>query len=165
MKNQSRSILDRTIGGLVNQLVSVVGGSVVREAVAFFQSFEGIEDGFRERGDKIYELLRSDQTGVALVASPNGASLNNAAAFEQQLRDAGVTPQVTIVNRCTPVVPDAGRSKIAGVIVDHLRHKRASENANIDEHLQSMKTPLVIVDDLPTPVTDLESVITLANSL
>lgn len=165
VKNKKRSIVNRTIGGLVSQLISVVGGEVVHEAVAFFKSFEGIEDGFRERGDEIHELLRSEQTGVALIASPTGASLENASAFEEQLREAGVTPNVTIVNRSTPLAPDAGRSKIAGVIVEHLRTKRASENANIAAHAERMHTPLVVVDDLPMPVTSLESVVELANSL
>ena len=163
---KKRSIFDRAIGGFVNQLVSVVGGAVVRDAVAFFQSFEGIEDGFRQRGDEIHELLRSnDHTGVALVASPTGASLDNARAFTQQLADAGAVPELTIINRLTPEVPDAGRSKIAAQIVGHLRKKRAAEHVNIADYLHDAHTPVVLVDDLATPVTNLASIIDLANRI
>lgn len=160
-----RSVIDRAIGGLVSQLVSVVGGAVVRDAVAFFQSFAGIEDGFRERGDHIHDLLRSDSTGVALIASPTGSSLQSAKAFHAQLRDAGVTPDVTIINRCTPAVPAAGRSKESKAIVEHLRRKRSGEYANMSEYASTSKIPLVLVDDLPLPVTDLESVIALAEQI
>ena len=162
---RKRSIIDRAVGGFVNQLVSVVGGAVVRDAVAFFQSFEGIEDGFRERGASIHELLRSDETAVTLVASPSGASLENAMSFDAQLRAAGVAPEMTIINRCTPEVPGAGRSKIAGAIVAHLREKRRSEHENIAEHLKRIEMPVALVDDLPMPVADLESVRTLARHI
>lgn len=165
VQRKRRSIFDRAISGFVSQLVSVAGGSVVNDAVAFFQSFEGIEDGFRRRGDEIHALLRSDQTGVALVASPTGASLFNAHAFETQLRNAGAAPDLTIINRCTPEVPDAGRSKIAGTIVEHLRQKRAVEHINIVESFHDAQTPVVLVDDLAMPVGDLASVEELANQI
>ena len=162
---KKRSIVDRAIGGLVNQLVSIVGGVVVRDAVAFFQSFAGIEDGFRERGSHIHDLLRSDATGVALVASPTGSSLENAEAFHAQLVEAGVTPELTIVNRCTPEVPGGGRAKANKAIVDHLRRKRAAEYDNIAEYISTSTIPVVLVDDLPLPVTDLDSVVALAGQI
>ena len=159
---KKRSIIDRAVGGFVSQLVSVVGGAVVRDAVAFFQAFEGIEDGFRERGDAIHKLLRSNETGITLVASPTGASLENAMSFDAQLRHAGVVPELTTINRCTPEVPGAGRSKIAGTIVAHLRSKRHAEHVNIAEYLNRVDMPVALVDDLPMPVTDLGSVQMLA---
>ena len=160
-----RSIVDRAIGGLVSQLVSVVGGAVVRDAVEFFQSFAGIEDGFRERGGHIHDLLRSDDAGIALVASPTGSSLDNAEAFLGQLREADVTPQLTIINRCTPEVPSAGRAKGNIAIVDHLRRKRAAEHDNIEAYISASTIPVELVDDLPVPVTDLDSVVALAEQL
>ena len=163
--SKRRSLLDRAVGTVVAQLVAVVGGTVVRDAVSFFQSFAGIEDGFRERGDLIHQLLRSADTGVVLVASPTGASLENAASFQAQLGEAGVEPHLTIINRCTPKVPSAGRSKAARAIVDHLRHKRAAEHENIAKHLAHSTVPAVLVDDLPAPVTSLTSVLALAESL
>ena len=160
-----RSIVDRAIGGLVSQLVSVVGGAVVRDAVAFFQSFAGIEDGFRERGGHIHDLLRSDDAGIALVASPTGSSLDNAEVFLGQLKEADVTPQLTIVNRRTPEVPSAGRAKGNIAIVDHLRRKRAAEHDNIEAYISASTIPVELVDDLPVPVTDLDSVVALAEQL
>ena len=160
-----RGIVNRALGGVVGQLVATVGGTVVREAVDFFKSFEGIEEGFRTRGDLIYDTLRSDDTSFIVVASPTGASLKNASDFTTQLREAEVTPALTIANRCTPEVPKAGRSKIASTIVDHLRTKRTAERENIAAYAQSSELPLVLVDDLPEPVTNITGIKTLAKSL
>lgn len=150
-----RSIINRAVGGIVGQLVSTVGGSVVREAVAFFKSFEGIEEGFRDRGAAMHDLLRSSRTSFIVVASPTGASLANAEQFVAQLVEAGVAPRLTIANRCTPAVPPAGRTKVARGMVEHLRTKRATERANIADHAEHTSLPLVVVEDLPEPVTSL----------
>ena len=48
---KQKGIVNRALGGLVGQLVATVGGAVVNDAVDFFKSFEGVEDGFRARGD------------------------------------------------------------------------------------------------------------------
>ena len=160
-----RSIVNRAIGGVVGQLVATVGGTVVREAVDFFKSFDGIEEGFRARGDLIYQALRSDDTSFIVVASPTGASLQNARDFTTQLREADVEPALTIANRCTPAVPKAGRSKIASTIVDHLRTKRTAERENIAAYAATSTMPMVLVDDLPKPVTNITGIKTLAKEL
>src|SRR5688572_31647302 len=48
----------------------VVGGEVVSDAVAFFQAFEGMEQGFRDRAAAVMKLLQSDGTAFVLVTSP-----------------------------------------------------------------------------------------------
>lgn len=153
-----RSLVNRALGGLVGQLVATVGGTVVKEAVDFFKSFEGVEEGFRERGDAIHALLRSDATGFVVVASPTGASLHNAQRFVTQLAGAGVTPELTIANRCTPSVRPAGRSRAAKQIIGHLRAKRIAERANIATYAKETNLPLVLVEDLPEPVADLDGI-------
>ncbi len=162
---KKRSLLNRALGGLVGQLVATVGGTVVREAVDFFKSFEGVEEGFRNRGDAMHDLLRSDATGFIVVASPTGASLHNAERFVTQLAEAGVTPRLTIANRCTPPVRPAGRSKAAKEIVDHLRAKRVAERANIAAYATDTELPMVLIDDLPEPVADLAGIQTLSVAL
>ncbi len=162
---KKRSLVNRAIGGVVGQLVATVGGAVVRDAVDFFKSFEGIEDGFRERGDQIHEVLRSDKTAIVVVASPTGRSLGNARDFIAQLRNAGVEPSITIANRCTPEVPPAGRTKSGASIVEHLMMKRHSESQNLADHTSVSKLPLVRLNDLATPVTSLEGIEELARQL
>src|SRR5919202_6643952 len=40
----------------------VVGSEVIQDAVAFFQAFEGMEEGFRDRAQRVLELLSENQT-------------------------------------------------------------------------------------------------------
>ena len=160
-----RSFVNRAIGGIVGQLVATVGGAVVRDAVDFFKTFEGMEEGFRERGDQIHEVLRGADTSVVVVASPTGPSLGNARDFIAQLRDAGVEPSITVANRATPPVPPAGRSKHAREIVEHLTIRRRSEELNLAEHSEQCDLPLVRVYELGTPVTNLNGIIELAQNL
>ena len=160
-----RGIVNRAIGGIVGQLVATVGGTVVKEAVEFFKSFEGVEDGFRTRGDTIYEYLRSENTSFIVVASPTGASLQNAHDFVEQLSHVDVVPSLTIANRCTPEVPKAGRSKIASTIVDHLRTKRTAERLNIAAYAKASELPIVLVEDLEKPVTNITGIKALSKQL
>ena len=160
-----RNIFNRALGGLVGQLVSTVGGTVVREAVQFFKSFEGIEEGFRERGDAMHALLRGDETSFIVVASPTGASLDNAHTFIAQLAEAGVTPSVTIANRCTPVVTRAGRAKVAVEMIEHLRAKRAAERTNVAAFASVASLPILLVEDLAKPVTSLDGIRALSEAL
>ena len=160
-----RSVINRALGGLVGQLVSTVGGTVVREAVEFFRSFEGVEEGFRERGDAMHDMLRSSHTSFIVVASPTGSSLGNAREFIGQLREAGVRPSLTLANRCTPEVAGAGRAKAAVQIIEHLRAKRSAERSNVAAYARETSMPMVLVDDLPEPVTTLDGIRTLSHAL
>ena len=57
---------------ILRSIGRVVGGDVLADAVAFFQAFDGMETGFRQRADEVLALLRSDVTRYVLVASPRG---------------------------------------------------------------------------------------------
>ena len=48
----------------------VVGAEVVSDAIAFFEAFEGMETGFRERAQAVRDLLTADETAFVLVTSP-----------------------------------------------------------------------------------------------
>ena len=162
---KKKSIINRAIGGVVGQLVATVGGAVVRDAVDFFKSFEGIEDGFRERGDEMFQTLRSNETEFVVVASPTGGSLTNARDFLDQLRAVEVEPSLMIANRFTPEVKPDKSSKGAATLVEHLTVRRCSEISNLIDHDAQTDLPTVRVHDLPTPVTSLEGIKELAKQL
>ncbi len=160
---KQRSFVGRALGGVVGQLVSTVGGSVVRDAVTFFKSFDGLENGFRERGDAMHEILRSSSTSFVVIASATGTSLGQASAFVTDLRDAGVDPTATVVNRCTPAFdPKKGAG---GPLVDHLRVSRAAERARISTWTTDTGMGLRTIDELDSPVADLDGVLDLAERL
>ena len=80
----------------------VVGGDVVDDAIAFFQAFEGMEEGFRQRATRVNELLAALETAFVLVASPRRDTVEEAQFFADRLGEAGIAVRALIVNRVHP---------------------------------------------------------------
>ena len=83
-------------------VAKVVGAEVIDDAVAFFQAFEGMEEGFRERSAAVLELLSDDDTAFVLVASPRRDTIEEARYFAEKLAEAGIAVRALIVNRMHP---------------------------------------------------------------
>lgn len=86
----------------VRTVAKVVGAEVVDDAVAFFQAFEGMEEGFRDRAEKVDELLGGPNTAFVLVASARQDTVAEALYFTDRLRDMGKRPQALVANRLHP---------------------------------------------------------------
>lgn len=80
----------------------VVGTEVVRDAIAFFQAFEGMEQGFRERAQKVMELLANPGSAFVLVTSPRRDAVEEATYFARRLAESDVAVQGIVVNRIHP---------------------------------------------------------------
>ena len=80
----------------------VVGAEVVQDAVRFFQAFEGMEDGFRERAQRVLHLLSDPGTAFVLVAAPRPDVVAEAEFFLTKLSDAGIPVAALVVNRMHP---------------------------------------------------------------
>jgi anion-transporting ArsA/GET3 family ATPase len=80
----------------------VVGGDVVRETVLFFQAFDGMEQGFRLRAERVLALLSQPETSFVLVTAPRRDVVEEAAFFAAKLGEAGIPVRALIVNRMHP---------------------------------------------------------------
>jgi anion-transporting ArsA/GET3 family ATPase len=80
----------------------VVGAEMVSDTVAFFQAFEGMEQGFRNRADRVLELLSQRSTAFLLVASPRRDAVDEALFFAERLGRSHIAVQGLIVNRLHP---------------------------------------------------------------
>jgi len=107
---------------ILRSIGRVVGGDVLADAIAFFQAFDGMETGFRQRAEEVLTLLRSDVTTYVLVASPRGDTIEEAAYFAGRLRTAQLDVTALIVNRSTPTFGD----------LPQRRPKRVAEAALFD---------------------------------
>ncbi len=83
-------------------LSKVVGAEVVADVVAFFQAFEGMEEGFRYRAQEVDDLLASDAAAFVLVASPARDAVREAVYFADKLHEAGIPTAALVVNRLHP---------------------------------------------------------------
>lgn len=80
----------------------VVGGEVVRDAVAFFTAFEGMEDGFRDRAAKVETLLASATTAFLVISAPRRDAVEESLYFAGRLEESGQHVDAVIVNRLFP---------------------------------------------------------------
>jgi len=87
---------------LLRTISKVAGADIVHDAVAFFQAFEGMEEGFRLRAARVRELLVQPTTAFVLVASPRPDSVDEAVHFAGKLAESGMSATALIVNRVQP---------------------------------------------------------------
>jgi anion-transporting ArsA/GET3 family ATPase len=80
----------------------VVGTAVVEDVVAFFRAFEGMEQGFRERAERVIELLADDGTRFVLVTTPRRDAVEEAEFFARRLAESGLEVDALVVNRVHP---------------------------------------------------------------
>jgi len=164
---------------MLRQLARVVGADVVDEAVAFFQSFEGMEDGFRSRAMSTLDLLADDRTAFVLVASPRGDTLNEARYFLEKLSSSDLTVESVVVNRMMPPISTGAERSSELTQMRHRRHLTAAAIALADhtaaaagdnERVGSLMTDadkacLVKIPLLSSDVHDLEGLGKIADHL
>ena len=86
----------------VRTLSKVVGAEVLEDAITFFTAFSGMEEGFKNRANVVFELLASDRTAFVLVASPRRDTVEEADFFARRLAESGIAVRALIVNRMHP---------------------------------------------------------------
>jgi anion-transporting ArsA/GET3 family ATPase len=153
----------------------VVGTEVVDDAVSFFQAFEGMEAGFRERAGRVQELLGAPQTAFLVVASPRQDTVSEAAFFVSRLAQSGYETAALVVNRLHPRFAPAGtaerlrRSGISGPLLENLAELEAvaerEESHFADLARQVAPAPVVRVPFLARDVHDIDSLTEVAKHL
>jgi anion-transporting ArsA/GET3 family ATPase len=148
----------RTVG-------KVVGSDVVSDAVTFFQAFEGMEDGFRQRAARVQQLLGEPTTAFVLVASPRRDATRETEFFADKLAEAGIAVQALVVNRMhprfspAPSVPAGGGAgtPLAPLYrnVVELARMADGEEGHVAALATRLTAPAVRVPELESDVHDL----------
>ncbi|MPY94427.1 MAG: AAA family ATPase [Acidimicrobiia bacterium] len=158
-------VVNRAAQVVVRAGARVVGSDVVEDVVAFFAAFEGMEDGFRDRGERVRELLGSASTAFVLVASPRPDTVAEAAFFSERLAERGLAVRSLVVNRMQPnfeasARPEAGRPDLAagapaalGALVRNLADFR-SVAAREEEVLRSLAARVAPAPVVRVPLLD-----------
>ena len=85
----------------------VVGAEVVDDALTFFQAFDGMEQGFKDRAERVLDLLASDDAAFVLVTAPRRDVVDEATFFAEKLLENDIPVRALIVNRVHPRFSDA----------------------------------------------------------
>ena len=95
-------------------ITRVVGGEVLNDAIGFFQAFDGMEQGFRDRAARVVELLTAPDTAYVLVASPRHDTVEEASFFAAKLAENDVDIAALVVNRMHPTFGAGSAAAAAG---------------------------------------------------
>lgn len=87
---------------LLRTISKVAGGEIVEDAVAFFRAFDGMEQGFRDRANRVEQLLADPGTAFVLVATPRRDSVSEAHYFSARLAEARLPVAGLVMNRVHP---------------------------------------------------------------
>jgi anion-transporting ArsA/GET3 family ATPase len=161
---------------LLKTISKVAGAEIVNDAVAFFQAFAGMEEGFRLRARRVRDLLADDSTSFVLVSAPRLDTVTEAGWFAGRLEEAGLAVDALVVNRVHPVfwkkvdeLPDVAPGSPFGNLVDNLRSicdVNSRERATIAELVEQVApAPVVRVPLLDADVHDLAGLSSVANAL
>jgi len=157
-------------------IAKVIGKEVVEDLVLFFQAFEGMEEGFRQRAHRVLDLLSDEGTAFVLVTAPARDAVSEAGYFADRLEHAGLRVSGLVVNRIHPEFgtepPEELRSRGAGAGDDGATRPLAELYDNLADfielakreraHLEGLKrsvgtVPIVKVPMLEVEVCDIDS--------
>jgi anion-transporting ArsA/GET3 family ATPase len=151
---------------LLRTISKVAGTEIVHDAVAFFQAFEGMEEGFRVRADDMRRLLARTTTAFVLVTAPRSDTVEEAGWFADRLNESELAVEGLVVNRVhppfrvtAPFPPVPADSDLARLI-DNLESYQAvnvrEESACAALVAQVAPSPVARVPLLDVDVTDIE---------
>ena len=158
---------------LLRTISKVTGGEIVEEAIAFFQAFEGMEEGFRLRAQHVDQLLNDPETAFVLVSSPQREAIDEAIYFATKLDASQLKPAALILNRLYPrfeEVASLNGIQLQGDLkglkqnLDDMRSMAVMEDRNLSSLLLSLSdVPVARMYLLSSDVHDLDGLTTIAN--
>jgi anion-transporting ArsA/GET3 family ATPase len=109
----SLKIASAAVQTFLRTVARVVGSEVIKDVIAFFRAFEGMEEGFRARAQAVDQLLTDSDTAFVLVTSPRRDAVREAEFFASRLGESGLEVSALVVNR---VHPDFGEGRDADAL-------------------------------------------------
>ncbi|WP_370326374.1 ArsA family ATPase [Euzebya sp.] len=91
----------------------ITGAGVLDDLGEFFQSFEGMYEGFKHRAQAVYRLLSSGDTAFVVVATADPGALREARYFVQRLAKDGMPMAGLVVNRVAEPISDDLQALVA----------------------------------------------------
>jgi anion-transporting ArsA/GET3 family ATPase len=110
-------------------LKRITGVDLLQDLAEFFQAFSGMVGGFRERAQRVNDLLGDAQTTFLVVCGPRGEPISEAVYFHHKLVEAELPFGGVIVNKVH--YADGGedgalKAELAGLMDDDLAARVAA---------------------------------------
>lgn len=98
----------------------VIGAEILKDTADFFANFEGMYEGFKERAQAVFELLRKDSTTFVVVTSPTEQAVDEALFFASALNSHQLAFGGVVVNRVHPKFELNEPSPAGSPLIDRL---------------------------------------------
>ena len=98
----------------------VIGAQLLKDTADFFANFEGMYEGFKERAQEVYELLRQNETAFVVVTAPTAQAVDEALFFAGRLNEYDLPFGGLVVNRIHPLWQVAAISGAGDDLIDPL---------------------------------------------
>ena len=161
-------VFSRGTGVVFSMLKRLTGVDLLQDLSDFFQSFGDMASGFRERADRVTDLLADSRTTFLLVTSPRYDAVDEAVFFHHRLQDAGMPFGAAVVNRMHEPLKLGKASEIEKLLGPELGRKVASnaeDYARLAERdklsLEALRKrlgrkPMIEVPDMEDDIHDLD---------
>jgi anion-transporting ArsA/GET3 family ATPase len=155
----------------VRTMGRVVGSDLLTDVIEFFNAFQGMDEGFRQRASRSAEILRSAATGYVLVTSPRSDPIDAARWLATAMADRQLPVALVIANRLTPqelVGPHRIRADSTAALDVNLAQLATLARAERDliEALgRELALPTSLVDEQTIPVSSLAAIAIIADQL
>ncbi|MEV5361108.1 ArsA family ATPase, partial [Micrococcus luteus] len=170
------------VGLAMRALSTVLGSQMLSDAAGFVQALDATFDGFRQKADKTYELLKRKGTQFVVVSAAEPDALREATFFVDRLSQERMPLAGLILNRTHPMLCDLNSDKASeaadaldsgdGLTAAILRiHADRALTAKREVRLLSRFTganphvAIVGVPSLPFDVSDLEALRAIADQI
>ncbi len=101
----SLSVVGKTGSYVFKMLAKFVGSQFIEDIALFFEEFNEILGGFKERADEVLTLLHRDDVAFVIVTSPEVMAVAEALFFHERLRTTGMPFAGFAVNKVHADLP------------------------------------------------------------
>jgi anion-transporting ArsA/GET3 family ATPase len=92
-------LFNRTAGFVLRTLEEATGVAVLAEISDFFAGMQGLFEGFGERTERVYRVLKSPKTAFVLISSPEEEVLEEAEYLSDKMASLGMPLRAVVFNR------------------------------------------------------------------
>lgn len=117
----------------------VTGMELLDDLAAFFGSFDGMYEGFKDRAEQVLRLLQQPSSSFVVVASPEVPALREARFFVERLQQEGLNLATVVVNRVQDEVatmPAETLRDAAAALGDDRNDRAVAAGLGLLAHLQ-----------------------------
>lgn len=100
--NAGLKVISTLTQPVVRLISRVIGTQALEDTVEFFQAFQGLDSGFRERAVVVEKVLHDTLTQYVLVTTPQPDAISETQFFTNILREQKIEPAFIIINRMQP---------------------------------------------------------------